>query len=1465
MAGFSPATRAWFESSFPGPTEAQALGWPVIARGEHTLVHAPTGSGKTLAAFLWTLDRLLHEPVPEAAERCRVLYVSPLKALAYDVERNLRAPLVGIGHAATRLGLPPPAQVIAGIRTGDTPPDERRRMQRHPPDILITTPESLFLILTSATRSILETVRWVIVDEVHAVAGTKRGAHLSLSLERLEELTRVAPQRLGLSATQRPLDTIARFLGGGEERGGDWVPRPVRVVDVPGEHDLEVELVVPVEDMTAPLRPEPAVTVRPDGFVDPPDPRLPVSRPSVWEAIYPRVLELIRRHHSTIVFANSRRLAERICSELNALAGEELARAHHGSVSREQRVAIEEGLKRGDLRAVVATSSLELGIDMGAVDLVIQVESPTSVASGLQRVGRAGHQVGAVSRAKVFPKFRGDLLEATVVVNRMVDRAVESTRIPRNPLDVLAQQVVSMVSVEPWNAADLLAVVRRSASYADLATGPFEATLDMLAGRYPSDLFAELRARITWDRVEGTITPRPGARQLAVANAGTIPDRGLFRVTLPDGARVGELDEEMVYESRPGDVFLLGASSWRIVDIQHDRVEVVPEPGAPAANMPFWHGDAPGRPLETGRAIGEFIRRVAALPPSEAEATLSDRYRLDPLAASNLVAYLTEEKEAVGVVPTDRTVVVERFRDEIGDWRLVVLSPLGARVHAPWAMALVRRFRERYGHDVDVIWSDDGMVFRFPDTDDVASAEEVAIDPEEAEALLMEQLADTALFAARFREAASRALLLPRRRPGSRTPLWQQRRRAADLLAVARQFGSFPIVLETYREVLQDDFDLPALREILGGIQSRRIRIAEVVTSSPSPFAASLLFDFVAAYLYEGDTPLAERRAAALTLDRDLLAELLGEGELRQLLDPDVVADVELELQALTDDRRVRGIDGVHDLLLRLGPLSVEGVAARLSDGDAVALLDQLAAARRALPVRIAGAATWAAIEDSSRLRDALGVQPPPGVPFTFLEPVPDPMGDVVGRFARTHGPFPESAAAAALGLAPAVVRGALERLEAQGRVVRGAFRPGGDEVEWVDVEVLRRLKRRSLAVLRKEIEPVAPDALGRFLPTWHGVGSSPHDRPGLSDVVRQLQGAAIPASALETDVLPTRLDYRPEDLDRLMVSGDLVWVGTGSIGPKDGRVALFFADQLALLRGAVAEPVEGKVHDALRGHLAERGASFFRELYQAAGGGDPDAVVEALWDLVWSGEVTNDSLAPLRALIGGRRSARRSAGKRPGQLVTSPPSASGRWYLVSELIGAGADPTESATAWAFQLLDRHGVLTRAAVAAERLPGGFSGLYPVLSRLEETGRVRRGYFVEGLGGAQFAMPGAVDRLRSPDDGGVAVLAATDPANPYGAALPWPESELSQPSRAAGASVVLLGGALAAFVERGGRRVVTYGDALEQVAAALADLGRRRHRLLLTTVDGKPAAETSLGDALRAAGFATALRGLAWRG
>ncbi len=1453
LDSFTPATRTWFEASFSAPTQAQELGWPAIADGDHTLIHAPTGSGKTLAAFLWTLDRLLTEPIPEKLERCRVLYISPMKALAHDVDRNLRAPLAGIRHAAERLGGEPLPEIHTFLRTGDTPQEERRRMERNPPDILITTPESLYLMLTSAVRSVLSTVRWVIVDEIHAVAATKRGTHLSLSLERLEEITDQPPQRIGLSATQRPLETIAEFLGGGTVDDESWTPRPVTVIDVPHDRELDLEIVVPVEDMNEPGQPDPL------------DPGSTTTR-SIWPAMYPQLLDHIRSHNSTIVFANSRRLAERICAELNNLAGEELARAHHGSVAREKRLEIEEALKRGDLKAVVATSSLELGIDMGAVDLVLQIEAPTSVASGLQRVGRSGHQVGGVSRAKVFPKYRGDLLVAAVVADEMANRHVEQTRIPANPIDVLSQQLVAQVVSADMSADDLYVMTRRAAPFSGLSRQVFDETLDMLSGRYPSDLFAELRPRITWDRATGEITARPGSRQLAVTNPGTIPDRGLYRVTLPDGSRVGELDEEMVYESREGDVFLLGSSAWRITQITHDKVEVVPAPGAPGAKMPFWHGDMAGRPLETGQAVGKFIRETAAIEPDLAQEILRGRYKLDEFAARNLVSYLEEEREATGLLPTDQTLVVERFRDEIGDWRVVLLSPLGARIHAPWAMALRHRFRSRYGIDADVIWADAGIAFRFPDSDEPPEAADLILDPEEVEGLLIDHLSDTALFAARFREAAGRALLLPRRRPGERTPLWLQRRRSADLLGVAKQFGSFPILLEVYREILQDDFDLPALQQVLGEIRSRKIRVASIDTQSPSPFASSLLFSFVAAYLYEADAPLAERRATALTLDRELLRELLGEGELRELIDPEVVAAVELELQHLTDSRRATSIDRVHDLLRDLGPLTTEDVEVRSEGLDVVHVLGALGEQRRVIPVVMSGDERWAAIEDAARLRDGLGVQPPPGVPHAFLEPVDDPLGDVVGRYARTHGPFAADEAARALGLPTGVVETALARLQASGRVIEGAYRPAGEGREWIDDTVLRRLKRRSLAVLRSEIEPVEPEALARFELQWQGVSvDPPRGRNALADTIRRLTGVAIPASTLERDVLAARVADAGSAIDNLFLAGDLVWIGVGGLGSRDGRVALYPRDALQTF-WAGPDPdteIEGRAKEILE-YLESRGASFFRDLYEGVGGGDPDETLESLWDLVWAGYVSNDTFEPVRAYISRRKS---KGSGRPSVSSRFPAHAAGRWSLTTALVDGTTADTERHAAWAELLLDRHGVVTRPTVLAEKYPGGFSTLYPVLSRLEEIGRIRRGYFVEGLGGSQFALPGAVDRLRSESTAELVVVAATDPANPYGSVIPWPEVEDVRLARDAGAYVLLQGGKMIGYLDKG-RRGLTLLDSspefLGMISRGLAEVAGRYRRLTLVTVNGEPASSSTLAAPLSEWGFATAPRGLTYR-
>ena len=1005
---FSPAVRGWFEATFDEPTPAQRDGWFAIARGDHTLILAPTGSGKTLAAFLWAIDRLAVEPAPSTLERTRVLYISPLRALAVDVEKNLRAPLAGIEHAADRAGVRLEHEPSVGIRTGDTPTNERRQMLKRPPDILITTPESLYLMLTSSARETLRSVRCVIVDEIHAMAATKRGAHLAISLERLEELTDAPPQRIGLSATQRPLEEIARFLGGQTTDG----PRPVTIIDAGHRKPMEIEVVVPVEDM-AEL----------GGRVDAPvsDPTARPAAASIWPAIHPKLLELIRSHRSTIVFVNARRMAERLAARLNELAGEDLVRAHHGSLAREQRTEVEDALKEGRLQAIVATSSLELGIDMGAVDLVIQVESPGSVASGLQRIGRAGHHVGEPSRGKIFPKFRGDLLEAAVVTQRMLEGLIEETHYPRNPLDVLAQQLVAMCAVEEWHVDELAALVRRVANFAEISDDVFVGVLDLLSGRYPSDDFAELRPRLVWDRTSGMVRAREGAGRIAITNGGTIPDRGLFGVFLPDGARVGELDEEMVYESRRGEVFLLGASAWRIEDITRDRVVVTPAPGEPG-KMPFWKGDKAGRPLELGRALGAFTRELATGRRADSLRRLRENVGLDELAAENLVKYIDDQRAATGAVPDDRTIIVERFRDELGDWRICILSPFGQRVHAPWGLAIEARLTERVGPGAQVLWSDDGIVVRLPEAEDRIPIDDLVFDPDEIEEDVVRVLPGTAMFASVFREASARALLLPRRRPGQRTALWQQRQRSADLLAAAAKHPTFPMLLETTRECLRDVFDVPALREVMTDLRSRKTKLVAVDTERASPFAQSLLFRWVAIYMYEGDAPLAERRAAALALDRDLLRELLGEEELRDLLDPAAFDELEMELQGLAEGRGARNPDDVHDLLVSVGDLTFEEIVAR-TEQDPAPWIDQVEAEGRVIHLRVAGEQRLAAIEDVATLRDALGVSLPLGLPRVFTEPTERPLETLVARYARTHAPFLASQAASRLGAAPDRVR----------------------------------------------------------------------------------------------------------------------------------------------------------------------------------------------------------------------------------------------------------------------------------------------------------------------------------------------------------------------------------------------------------------------------------------------------------
>ncbi|MET3767495.1 ATP-dependent Lhr-like helicase [Marisediminicola sp. UYEF4] len=1618
---FSRATREWFTGAFAAPTTAQAGAWSAIASGAHALVVAPTGSGKTLAAFLWSIDRLASAPAPsEPNRRTRVLYISPLKALAVDVERNLRAPLVGVTQTARRLGEAPP-DITVGVRSGDTTSGDRRTLQRTPPDILITTPESLYLMLTASARETLRGVDTVIVDEVHAVASTKRGAHLAISLERLDALLDKPAQRIGLSATVRPHEEVARFLGGSEH---------VSIVAPPSTKKFDLTVVVPVEDMTelgtAPILEGSAAGSAP-------------TQGSIWPHVEENIVDRILEHRSTIVFANSRRLAERLTARLNEIwavrtaepelvgvgasvdtlavpqpaVGEDprsqapsalgsqdrwrdpqsstaLARAHHGSVSKDQRALIEDDLKSGRLRCVVATSSLELGIDMGEVDLVIQVEAPPSVASGLQRVGRAGHQVGEVSRGIIFPKHRADLIHSAVASERMSSGQIEALTVPTNPLDVLAQQTVAAVALDTLDVEEWFDTVRRAAPFANLPRGAYDATLDLLSGLYPSDEFAELRPRIIWDRVKGTITGRPGAQRLAVTSGGTIPDRGLFGVfmvgstgastgpTGGGGGRVGELDEEMVYESRVGDVFALGATSWRIEDITHDRVLVTPAYGQPG-RVPFWKGDGIGRPAELGRAIGAFTREVATASIEDARARVGAG-GLDYRAVNNLITFIDDQKKATGHVPSDRTLVVERFRDELGDWRVILHSPYGMQVHAPWALAVGARIRERYGMEGAAMASDDGVIARIPDTDsEPPGAELFVFDADELSDIVTEEVGGSALFASRFRECAARALLLPRYNPGKRSPLWQQRQRSAQLLAVAVKYPSFPIVLEAVREVLQDVYDLPALTALAKQIESRQIRVVESQTEQASPFARSLLFGYVAAFMYEGDSPLAERRAAALSLDSTLLAELLGRAELRELLDPDVIERTELELQRLAPDRKVKGGEGVVDLLRILGPLSVEeiearvqpapksvggaagadaggavadaGVAADAEAETAVAASDTsdvprwLAELARANRVWRAGADRWAVIEDAARLRDALGTPLPIGIPAAFIEPVQDPLGDIVGRYARTHAPFTVAAAAERLGVGTAVVLDTLRRLEKQRRVVEGEFRPMQTGSEWCDVEVLRRLRSRSLAALRHEVEPVDAATLGRFLPAWQHVTEPLRGVDGVAQVIDQLAGVALPASAWESLVLPARVrDYSPVMLDELTATGEVIWSGVGALPGSDGWISLHLAESAPV---TLAEPTGDETTELQRSILAALaggGAYFFRQLSNAVGGElgvlDDKQLAAAIWDLVWSGLITNDTFSPLRSFLGGAAPARRGVPRsrsyrgraRPALPTQSgPPSVAGRWSLLPL---AEPDATVRGLATAELLLERHGVVTRGAVANEGVRGGFSLVYKVLSGFEDTGRARRGYFIEHLGAAQFATGATVDRLRSftrePDDSTPPVaitLAATDPANPYGAALPWPAAPVAdaavgaavggpgsgsagaggtgsnaagsesagsgsarsratvtpipasappeptarghRPGRKAGALVVLVDGRLALYIERGGKTVLTFGAdeaTLVVAAASLAQTIRRSvGKLRIERVDGRFVIGTPLGDALTDAGFQTTPQGLRLRG
>lgn len=1543
---FRPQVAQWFQDVFAAPTAVQAQAWEKISRGEHALVVAPTGSGKTLAAFLWALNNLVERegqlalPVGSgtagSAAGVKVLYISPLKALGVDVENNLRAPLTGIARTAENLGLEVP-DISVGVRSGDTPSAERARQVRKPPDILITTPESAYLMLTSKTAGILKTVDTVIIDEIHALAGTKRGVHLALTLERLQQVAGDF-QRIGLSATVRPLSAVSNFLGGN---------RPVEMVAPDAEKKWQLDVHVPVEDMSDLPTPEQGSTIGEMTVDD----AIGISAPSVDESALPTAKSIwpyieddlyaeIMAHRSTLVFVNSRRTAERLTSRLNELYAAEhdpdslspetrrdpaqlmkqvdvagkapavIARAHHGSVSKDERAMTETMLKEGTLKAVVATSSLELGIDMGAVELVVQVESPPSVASGLQRVGRAGHFVGAVSHGSFYPKHRADLVQSTLTVARMRAGLIEEMHTPRNPLDVLAQQTVAAVAAAGEDGLDAdkwYEMVRRAWPYRDLAREVYDSVLDLVSGVYPSTDFAELKPRVVYDRVTGVMTARPGAQRVAVTSGGTIPDRGMFGVFLYVGAgegsggaprRVGELDEEMVYESRVGDVFTLGATSWRIEDITRDQVLVTPAPGH-TGRLPFWNGDGAGRPYELGKALGEYRREVFSSPEIIADA--------DDNARSNIVAYLQEQNEATGVIPDEKTLVLERFRDELGDWRVVLHTPLGRPVNSAWALAVGARVGERTGMDPQAVAGDDGIVLRLPEAESEPDGAIFAFDADEIADIVAEQVGNSALFASRFRECAARALLLPRRNPGKRAPLWQQRQRAEQLLDVARKYPSFPIILETVRECVQDVYDVPALTEVMRELGHRRIRIAEVTTEQPSPFASSLLFNYTGAFMYEGDSPLAEKRAAALALDPALLAKLLGTVELRELLDPEIIAEVHAQLQRTDPSRRARTTEEVADLLRVLGPIPVD----ELGEHTDVPLtaLDQLGT--RIMRVRIGGREHLAQALDAPLLRDALGIPIPPGIPAQVAT-ISDALPQLVSRWARTRGPFVLRDLTAAFGISVSAAHTVLGALDG---VVEGRYRQGVEEQEYCAAAVLKTIRSRSLAAARAATEPVSGATFARFLPEWHSIapaGKRPALRgaDGVFSVIEQLAGVRLPASAWESLILPARVgDYSPTMLDELTSNGEVLIVGAGKAGAADPWIMLLPSDYAAQLAPETDAEGVSMVQRSILDVLGRGGGFLFADI-AAEVLGTTEETREALWGLVEMGLVSPDSFAPIRTRLssGGSRSGRTAhrSKRRPTRSrlrmgrtsfaqaqnaagAGTPPDVMGRWSLA---VPASTDATSRSVAHGEAWLDRYGVLTRGSVVAEDVLGGFALAYKVLSGFEESGKAMRGYVIDGLGAAQFSTPAIIDRLRgladSPDVTGwpsgttepeTFVLAACDPANPYGAALPWPQRDDADgkatggPTRSAGALVVLIDGLPIAHLTRGGKTLTTFIESLPdgidpaevypRLVSALTDMVARGalSPLVIEKCNGSPIHKTDAAAHLRGAGAGITPKGV----
>jgi len=1446
---FHPLVAKWFEESFGRPSDPQREGWPAIATGSHTLILAPTGAGKTLAAFLWELNELivrgLDEPLPNAVQ---LLYISPLKALNNDIQRNLDRPLAELRERFGAEGKDFP-EIRVAVRTGDTPPAARARMLRKSPHILITTPESLNIMLTTLRgRGMFSGVKAVIVDEIHAIAGSKRGAHLGLTLERLEQVVESPPQRIGLSATQRPLDEVARFLGGCETTAaGAPAFRPVTIVDCGMTKEMHISVESPVADL---------------GNVG----------GSIWPAIAPLVLEHIRAWRTTLVFVNNRAQSEKIAARLNALAEEEIALPYHGSLARERRFALEEGLKAGSIRALVTTSSLELGIDIGSVDLVIQLQSPKRVASALQRIGRSGHTIGVPSRGILIPTFRDDAVEIAAIVAAMRAGEVEPTHVVQNALDVLAQVVVAAVSMDDWRSGDLYDLVRRAYPYHQLTRGAFDEVLAMLSGKYPADIAAELEPRITWDRVSDTLTGSRAARMTAVISGGTIPDRGLYTVNLPDRTRLGELDEEFVHESRMGDVFQLGSSTWRIAAIEHDRVVVTPAPGTPA-RMPFWHGEYMARSLMLSHRVGALRRELAGNPD---EKGISAEYSCDAATASSLIKYIAAQRAATGIVPDDRNIVIEQFRDETAAVRIVIHAAFGGRINAPWGMALAQRAREAIGNaDLQVQTTDDGIMLRLPDMGIAAPIQSLlGLTGREAEQLVMEEVGSTSLFGARFRMNAARALLLPRGNPRRRMPLWLQRLKSLDLLQAVSQFPSFPILVETYREVLQEAFDMQGLKDTLAEIAAGNIRIHSVQTETPSPFAASLQFGFVMDWMYGDDTPRAEQRAALLSLDRSLLDEVMG-GEGADDITLEAIEQTLAERRGTAPGRRARTNDELAHLLDRAGDLSGEEVRSRIASieegarGDAFAELLQ---SKRAVAIQLGGANAkeWRFIltENYPRYISAFGIeqlalvratpelveQPAEAVvPDVLRHPAINPSvarREILARFLSQSGPVTVVEIGDRYGWEREWIEARLVEWERTGKLVRGKFRRQLSDIEWCSRRIVEIGRRRALAALRKQIEAVELSQFAAFMQRWQHLDE--RDRldgeAGTAAAVRQLYGISRPPVSWDRDYLRSRVrGYDPGWLSQFTTTGEPVWAGEGKYDPESGaiplaRVRFFERGSGATWLTENADIVLSDDATLVRDTIASEGASFIRDI-QAITGLTMLSVKEAIRELVAWGLITNDTVEALREIArwkpmmprtapdptswlpadytpsSNRRIVQRRPNlrrlpkwRRPDRPGSVPSGWTGRWSLLRRRATLAPDlpEEERAERVARQWLARYGVVSRDWWRRERPPVSWRSIYRELKRLEARGEVRRGYFVKGLGGAQFALPDAVEWLRAialedASSSGFIVMAASDPANVYSLQLDLVDRDpLSRP-RGPGGLLVTRHGRVAIMVEGRGRR------------------------------------------------------------